>query len=305
MRKGLVHEWLTVNYDGLAQKAGCPQEKMIELHGSWFDPSNPKLSRNGKIRPDLQKRLEAAAECTDLALVLGTSLSSSSQTVESVAFQPAYRSLAGKSIGVVLINLQHTPLDPLTTVRLFADTDHVMLELAKLLDLPLVEPTLKVQPTTLVVPYDIDGVKAPDTKIELSFFPGSHVRLSGNHNCQASGQQSLSHISQGELLREGGRVVRRTRGEGRLVRYCSTQRAWELEVEGVKMLLGYWWLQAARRGALDFLPLVNISKHGHKTISTEEVHSKQTEEVVFVQNRKTLEPSVTIVTGVTTNSIFQ
>ena len=33
LRCGLVHEWLTTNYDGLAQKAGCPQEQVAVTPG--------------------------------------------------------------------------------------------------------------------------------------------------------------------------------------------------------------------------------------------------------------------------------
>merc|ERR1711998_786375 len=40
-RAGLVHSWEQQNHDGLPQKAGVPQEMVNEIHGSWFDPSNP------------------------------------------------------------------------------------------------------------------------------------------------------------------------------------------------------------------------------------------------------------------------
>ena len=40
-RSGLVHSWVQQNHDGLPQKAGFPQEHINEIHGSWFDPSNP------------------------------------------------------------------------------------------------------------------------------------------------------------------------------------------------------------------------------------------------------------------------
>ena len=30
-RAGLVQEWVQLNYDGLAQKAGCPQEALMEV----------------------------------------------------------------------------------------------------------------------------------------------------------------------------------------------------------------------------------------------------------------------------------
>jgi hypothetical protein len=43
---GLLH-------DGLPQKAGYPQEDIIEIHGSWYDPSNPVVCMSGVTRRDL------------------------------------------------------------------------------------------------------------------------------------------------------------------------------------------------------------------------------------------------------------
>ena len=31
-------------------------------------------------------------------------------------------------------------------------------------------------------------------------------------------------------------------GEGEVEGYCALQRAWRLTVEGVPMLLGFWWM---------------------------------------------------------------
>ena len=257
MRHGLVQEWLTTNYDSLAQKAGCPQEKVAELNGSWFDPSNPILGKGGRMRQDLALRLQSESEKADLVLILGSSLSSPDQVVERAISEAALKSLEGDRIGVVVINLQHTPIDSLATIRIFADSDKVMSRLAKMLDVPLAEPKLRGRMSVSKVAYDASGEPTSSEMTELCLHPGSGVRLSPQHNCQSAGQPSRAHIGGGELVREGGRVTRRAIGEGRVVRYCATQRAWELEVEGVKMLLGYWWFEAAARGALPFLPVVN------------------------------------------------
>ena len=74
-RAGLVQEWVQLNYDGLAQKAGCPQEALMEVmptvmitmmmiviktpkvHGSWYDPSNPIIKPRGQMRADLYQVL--------------------------------------------------------------------------------------------------------------------------------------------------------------------------------------------------------------------------------------------------------
>ena len=50
---GLVHVWIQQNHDGLPQKAGWPQEDIIEIHGSWYDPSNPVVCYDGSLKTDL------------------------------------------------------------------------------------------------------------------------------------------------------------------------------------------------------------------------------------------------------------
>ena len=56
------------------------QSKLLELSGSWFDPSNPVLKRKDKPRSDIYERAESIGNKTDLVLVLGSSLTSSSGT---------------------------------------------------------------------------------------------------------------------------------------------------------------------------------------------------------------------------------
>ena len=286
MRHGLVQEWLTTNYDSLAQKAGCPQEKVAELNGSWFDPSNPILGKGGRMRQDLASRLQSESEKADLVLILGSSLSSPDQVVERAISKAALKSLEGDRIGVVVINLQHTPIDSLATIRIFADSDIVMSRLAKMLDVPLAEPKLRGRMSVSKVAYDASGEPTSSEMTELCLHPGSGVRLSPQHNCQSAGQPSRAHIGGGELVREGGRVTRRAIGEGRVVRYCATQRAWELEVEGVKMLLGYWWLEAAVRGALSFLPIINIGIKPARFQTIVRQKIMKTQKVAFHSGRK-------------------
>ena len=47
-------------------------------------------------------------------------------------------------------------------------------------------------------------------------------------------------------------------GLGVVKTYLPQLYAWEIEVEGVTLLLGGWWLEAAARGRLDSLPVVNL-----------------------------------------------
>ena len=70
-----LKHWCQQNHDGLPQKAGFPQEALNEIHGAWFDPSNPVVPMSGNLRDDLIERLMEWEAKADLVLVLGTSLS--------------------------------------------------------------------------------------------------------------------------------------------------------------------------------------------------------------------------------------
>ena len=51
---GLADSWIQTCHDGLAQKAGCPQQKVLEVAGSWFDPCNPVVRKGGTMRQELK-----------------------------------------------------------------------------------------------------------------------------------------------------------------------------------------------------------------------------------------------------------
>merc|ERR1712072_465886 len=73
-RARFIHEWIQQNHDGLPQKAGFPQEHINEVHGSWYDPSNPVVKYGGSCSPHFEDWMRCEAENADLVLVLGTSL---------------------------------------------------------------------------------------------------------------------------------------------------------------------------------------------------------------------------------------
>ena len=47
-------------------------------------------------------------------------------------------------------------------------------------------------------------------------------------------------------------------GRGEVRAYLPPLYGWELQLEGVTLLLGGWWLEAAARGLLASIPLVNV-----------------------------------------------
>merc|ERR1719343_1938209 len=73
-KRDVLHGWVQQNHDGLPQKAGYRQEDINEIHGSWFDPSNPVVKYSGTLRSDLCEDMENQADTADLVIVLGTSL---------------------------------------------------------------------------------------------------------------------------------------------------------------------------------------------------------------------------------------
>lgn len=72
--KGLLHRFVQQNHDGLPQKAGMPQAALNEIHGAWFDVSNPVVPMSGSLRDDLFEDVLEVEQTTDLCIAVGTSL---------------------------------------------------------------------------------------------------------------------------------------------------------------------------------------------------------------------------------------
>uniref|UniRef100_A0A6U8EGT2 Deacetylase sirtuin-type domain-containing protein n=1 Tax=Eutreptiella gymnastica TaxID=73025 RepID=A0A6U8EGT2_9EUGL len=92
-REGHIHDWVQQNHDGLPQKAGFPQHLINEIHGSWYDPSNPVVKYSGTLHDRAYPWMKQSAKTADLVLVLGTSLGG--LNADQVATNAAERSLVG------------------------------------------------------------------------------------------------------------------------------------------------------------------------------------------------------------------
>ena len=256
--RGLVHTWIQQNHDGLPQKAGWPQEDIVEIHGSWYDPSNPVVCYDGNLRDDLHQKVREAEETAELVVVVGTSLSGLNS--DGVASRPARRSLGGKCLGTVIINLQQTRLDGEATLRIFERADTVMESLLAALGVPAINcPVIQNPGYRVLVPYDRNGKKTEERLMVLDLSKGQRIKLSPSHNCQEARQPLYEHIGAKKPTTYRGRVRQPGPGEGTVVRFSNKNGGWDLTVEGVSMLLGYWWLQAAQRGNLETIPLLNVS----------------------------------------------
>merc|ERR1712093_790390 len=106
-----------------------------EIHGAWYDPSNPVVPMSGTLRDDLIKRMLHWEDQVDLCLALGTSMVG--MNADRMAVAPAERARRGKAgaLGTVIVSLQQTQYDSISSLRIFAKIDQVMEMLAKELGL--------------------------------------------------------------------------------------------------------------------------------------------------------------------------
>eukprot|EP00746_Dinoflagellata_sp_MGD_P067683 gnl/MRDRNA2_/MRDRNA2_27941_c0_seq1.p1 gnl/MRDRNA2_/MRDRNA2_27941_c0~~gnl/MRDRNA2_/MRDRNA2_27941_c0_seq1.p1 ORF type:complete len:785 (+),score=152.94 gnl/MRDRNA2_/MRDRNA2_27941_c0_seq1:287-2356(+) len=122
---GQLKHWVQQNHDGLPQKAGLPQEAINELHGAWFDPSNPVVHFRAQIRPDLfDWFLDTELRC-DLCIAAGTSLCDTPSTADRLVVSPALRAaeVPSRALGSVVVGIQRTRLDSRVQLRVFALID--------------------------------------------------------------------------------------------------------------------------------------------------------------------------------------
>lgn len=178
-QQDLLHSYVQQNHDGLPQKAGFPQEKINEIHGAWFDPSNPVIKFNGTLRSDLYHWMGNILTKVDLCLCLGTSLSG--MNADQIATVPARDYKKNKGSGTVMINLQKTFLDPDCTIRIWAKIDDAFKILAQKLGIEMKEfisyPILKND--IYYIPYNEKGKFVKDAKklMKLDLTVGSKVKI--------------------------------------------------------------------------------------------------------------------------------
>lgn len=255
-KAGLLHGWVQQNHDGLPQKAGFPQEKINEIHGSWYDPSNPVVKYSGNLKDDAYPWMQDDAANADLVLVLGTSLGG--LNADQVAVKAANRSLKGKSLGMVMINLQQTDQDGKASLRLFGKSDDVLQALLSKMGINpgSLSPATFTREPRVLVPYDATGKRSKTARMWLDLRDGAKIKLSDGHNIQGAKQPVYMHIGNTTKKEVNGR--RCGPGHGRVVKWDDKRCAISLEVEGVHMTLGQWWIEAAMRGGPETLPVLNL-----------------------------------------------
>eukprot|EP00386_Alphamonas_edax_P010817 GDKI01034625.1.p1 GENE.GDKI01034625.1~~GDKI01034625.1.p1 ORF type:complete len:345 (-),score=52.29 GDKI01034625.1:263-1297(-) len=130
-KRGRLKEWVQQNHDGLAQKSGYPQEKLNEIHGSWFDRKNPVVLMDDALKPHLYERLLVWTDRSDLTLALGTSLCGMNSDRVARTVAEKYIQGTDDALGLVIIGLQKTPYDRMCTLKIYGKLDDVMGELKR------------------------------------------------------------------------------------------------------------------------------------------------------------------------------
>ena len=293
VRGNYIHSWIQQNHDGLPQKAGCPQHRINEIHGSWFDPSNPVVKYSGNLKTDLYNWMTWSAENADLVIALGTSLGglNADQMVEKCSKRK-------DTLGSVMINLQQTPLDGLMTLRIFGTTDDVLSLVVEKLrsteDTPGVTPlddydrflnqhvaTVDMPirfPTKIAVPFDkfgnrlteSDGKTWTNIGEDLERFNGEAQSASSKiQNKQNWTIWDLSKNSKVKLHKDNNCVgsqqpsyVNLPGKTGSVHGFDQYSRAIVIKFDIMGKIrhvsLGEWWIEAAMKGKVGCLPFVNV-----------------------------------------------
>jgi len=249
--QGFVKRVFNQNHDGLLQKAGLPQGAVNEIHGAFFDPSNPG---GFELRGDLVEDMFRWADRTDLCLALGTSLSG--LNADRMARNPALkyskdRVAAGYnvqrkgSLGLVIVALQETQLDELATLRIFALLDDVMqllveeLQLHDAAQIALSCPS-EVDDVFTGLPYNSAGQFSPGASSNLNLQLGARIKVTNGNFANCCG------------------VVVGKNPEGHYLLKVNMNLGGGASIEE-DLLLGSWWLQDAKSGCVSTLPVVQAS----------------------------------------------
>jgi len=237
--QGYLKKVVNQNHDCLLQKSGFPQHALNEIHGSWFDPSNP----GGNIlRDDLFDELRFLEETTDLCLALGTSLSG--LNADRLAKTPA-KKYPGKGFGLIIVTLQETQLDSMCTLRIFATLDEVLSSLAQELQLPELPKKISQEEHSNNVfknlPYDQKtGKQSTTTTCSVDLNEGSRIKVLVGSYAGCNG------------------IVGKKNSQG----HFNLEIYSPIVIDGVTTmlnnhhLLGSWWFTEAQQGLITCLPVV-------------------------------------------------
>eukprot|EP01052_Picozoa_sp_SAG31_P038923 SAG31_NODE_5298_length_2624_cov_9.368713_1_plen_344_part_00 len=279
---------LSQNHDGLFQKAGMPQDSVNEIHGGWYDPSNPTVPMSGECRADLSKWLLDMEQEADLVLVLGTSLAG--MTAEVLVTACAKRASRGwdGALGSVICGFQRTRLDNIAALRFYCSCDALLEALLHKLDMsvaacPCMIPSTDPSEDVFELPhYDAstgeriaDGT-VPKTGCTLDLRPGAVISVTGSsyHATDQGvvvGRDAHGHWDLVMLHKKIYGIVGVGSATGNawqqdLAMPTAATNAWadaqverEPDLKRQRAKLGRWWVEQAVAGKIEVLPVVTIA----------------------------------------------
>lgn len=251
-----LHYWIQQNHDGLPQKAGYPQHGLNEIHGAWYDPSNPVVKMEGQLRADLFQGLLDWEKKADLVLAFGTSLAGmNADRLVTSCGRKARSTAKGNAIGPVIVNLQQTACDDSAALRIFAPLDQVLAMVVQELGYKE-EETEEEQhkfyspdvPSSLDgdvwdVPYDAQGLKSETATTKFDLRVGAKHRITSGPYIGSEGEVT-------GINRQGHYKITFM---VQIKKGAKFRAAWP-------MVLGSWWAEAAVKGSVPCLPIVTIEQ---------------------------------------------
>jgi hypothetical protein len=157
-----------------------------------------------------------------------------------------------------------TTQDVNATLRVFGKTDDVFRMLLCQLGVTKINQTPKSfglkgnRCSRVLVPYDKEGKRSCTVKTWLDLRPGTKIKLAADHNIQGAKQPAYMHIGAKKPFMHRGSLRQPGKGVGSVMSRDENISGFILNIDGVRMLLGLWWLEAACRGGLEQLPVVNV-----------------------------------------------
>lgn len=171
---------------------------------------------------------------------------------DRMAVAPAERARRGQggALGTVIVSLQQTQYDSLSSLRIFATIDKVMEMLAAELSLavppaPAHRPW-KELPVLKDLPYGADGKRSTSSRLTLDLRAGSKLRVVNQPDWDRDARGNVCEVVESAESRaaEGhiSLLFGKSGSSGSIVR-----------------VLGRWWLDAAMAGSIEYLPVVPLS----------------------------------------------
>jgi NAD-dependent SIR2 family protein deacetylase len=263
--KGLLHYYVQQNHDGLPQKAGFPQEKINEIHGAWYDPSNQVVQFSESLRSDLFEEMTEMEKKIDLCICLGTSLSG--MNADRMAWTPAKRFKKSKGNGTIMINLQKTAIDDSCSVRVWSKIDDAFKILVEKLSIDMNKPRTppKFNKDVFYIPYNQKGEflgKKPKKLMKLDFSTGSKIQIihPDSSTFGVIGTVKYKHDDH----------------------YSVQMKARKSEKESL-YALGTWMIDLALRGAVKQFSYANVNP---EFIDCEKIEAMDLEELKTVQEKE-------------------